>query len=778
MRLTNLFALLTLSLVSRVCGQGTAADYERSEELVGRFGNKIYHGAIDPHWLDGGKRFWYRVAIGPGKEQYVVVDVQKGTKTTVTDPRSIPGQNGGAIPSFLPAHPSGGSGEESFMTVTNNSRDPVTLNWIDGEGTRHRYGTLTPGQSLLQHTYEGHVWLLTDTNGSELAAYTATTGVCSILFDGTKPAPNPPASKRKSVRENASPDGKWEVTLQEHNVWLKPMDGGASIQLSADGKAGDEYGAMFRWSPDGQYLAAIRTESGQPHKVFLVQSSPEDQEQPRLTSFDYLKPGDRIPHPRLMIFEVNSKREIEVDQSLSPNPWALTEFHWAPDSSKIYYIYNQRGHQILRLLSASPVDGKTQQIVEETSKTFIDYSQKTWISYLDRTGEAIWTSERSGYNHVYLVELSNGHLRPITSGPWVVRSVENVDAERRELILKVIGAIPGQDPYFFQFAKVRIDGSDFRFLTQKDATHKVNWSPDRATFVATFSRVDMPPVSELRRSSDGTLIASLEEADISQIQADGWQSPERFVSKGRDGQTDIYGVIYRPTHFDPKLHYPVIEDIYAGPHDFFVPKSFAPYRGSDRLAELGFIVVQIDGMGTNWRSKAFHDVCYQNLADAGFPDRIAWLRAAAKTRPWMDLSRVGIYGTSAGGQSAASAVMRFGDFYKAAVADCGCHDNRMDKIWWNEAWMGWPVGPEYAANSNVTAAKNLKGKLYLMVGEVDTNVDPASTMQVVHALIRAGKDFDLLVVPNSDHGVLGKPYPWRRMEDFFIRNLWSKEPRQ
>ncbi|HVL39637.1 MAG TPA: S9 family peptidase, partial [Fimbriimonadaceae bacterium] len=260
-------------------------------------------------------------------------------------------------------------------------------------------------------------------------------------------------------------------------------------------------------------------------------------------------------------------------------------------------------------------------------------------------------------------------------------------------------------------------------------------------------------------------------ADASALVAAGWMKPERFVAKGRDGKTDIWGFILRPTHFDSAKRYPIVESIYAGPHGHHVPKSFTGYMSNMRLAELGFVVVQIDGMGTNWRSKAFHDVAWRNLADAGFPDRIAWMKAAAATRAWMDLSRVGIYGSSAGGQNAASAVMRFGDFYKAAVADCGCHDNRMDKIWWNELWMGWPVGPEYEANSNVTAAKDLNGKLLLMVGEVDTNVDPASTMQVVAALIAANKDFELLVAPNVGHGVIGTPYGYRRMQEFFVRHL-------
>jgi dipeptidyl aminopeptidase/acylaminoacyl peptidase len=264
------------------------------------------------------------------------------------------------------------------------------------------------------------------------------------------------------------------------------------------------------------------------------------------------------------------------------------------------------------------------------------------------------------------------------------------------------------------------------------------------------------------------LICRLTKAEDSALVAKGWARPERFTAPGRDGKTPIYGVIFRPSWMTEKDRLPIIEKIYAGPHDYHVPKAFAAWHGAQRMAELGFVVVQIDGMGTNWRSKAFHDVCWRNLIDAGFPDRIPWIKAAAATRPWMDLSRVGIYGGSAGGQNALAALLTHGDFYRAAVADCGCHDNRMDKIWWNEAWMGWPIGPHYAANSNVTLAHQLQGKLMLIVGELDKNVDPASTMQVVNALVKADKDFDFVIIPGAGHGAAGTPYGRRREEDFFI----------
>jgi len=253
--------------------------------------------------------------------------------------------------------------------------------------------------------------------------------------------------------------------------------------------------------------------------------------------------------------------------------------------------------------------------------------------------------------------------------------------------------------------------------------------------------------------------------------------PEAFVAKGRDGKTEIWGNIYRPHDYDPSKKYPIIEDIYAGPHDFHTPKAFITRDYYRELHELGFVVVKLDGMGTAGRSKAFHDVCFQNLKDAGFPDRIAWMKAAAEKDPGLDITRVGIFGTSAGGQNAAAALLFHPDFYKAAVASCGCHDNRMDKASWNEQWMGYPVGPQYAACSNIDHAAKLQGSLLLIVGELDNNVDPASTMQVVNALVRADKDFELLVVPGAGHGIGSGPYGERRRQDFFVRSLWGTEPR-
>ena len=788
-------------------GGATEADFVRSKTVGERFANRTFRINVVPHWIKGNRWFWYAVTTGDKTTEYVLVNATTGNRQLAfdheklgkaidapannldvwirdADERTITVSRAGksyrvdrrtyavealgeaandavsdSLPAFLPVRPSGG-GQETSIRLQNRSSAKIVANWVNQEGRLVKYQVLKPGEERLQHTFSEHTWAFTDESGKVLACYQATEGPASAIFTGTSPVPTPEPEPGVP-----SPEGKHRATVQNRNVYLdgKP--------ITTDGVVKNDYEEWtLRWSPNSRYLSVIQTEAGGDRRLTFVQSSPDDQVQPKVISVPYLKPGDKIPHPRLIVLDTQTSQRTAVNTDLTPNPWDLENFGWAKDSSELYYTYNQRGHQVLRLLAAEATTGKVRTITEDTSPTFIDYSSKRYVHYLP-TGEAIYMSERSGWNHLYLVNLKSGALRSITKGEWVVRSVEDVDEKNRTLLLKVMGVYPNQSPYHVHYARVNIDTGVTTMLTDGDGTHRIQFSPDNKTLLDTYSRVDLAPVTELRRSSDGKLLSVLERGDTTALIAAGYTVPERFTAKGRDGKTDIWGVIWRPSNFDPKLKYPVLEQIYAGPHDHHVPVGFSPSHGARGMAELGFVVVSIDGMGTNWRSRAFHDVAWKNLADSGFPDRILWMQAAAKDRPWLDISRVGVYGTSAGGQNAASAVLRFGDFYKAAVADCGCHDNRMDKVWWNEQWMGWPVDDSYAANSNVTAAKNLKGALFLMVGEMDTNVDPASTAQVANALLRAGKKFDYLVVPGAGHGVFGQPVPYRMAQEFFLREL-------
>ena len=675
------------------------------------------------------------------------------------------------------------TGRETYVRFLNRSGVNVDLFWLDRDGRRQKYATLEDDEEHEQHTFAGHVWLIEDSDGTPLSVFVAEARPGTAAITGMPPAVERPRDSgqqtgrgRRRGPGNRSPDGRWEVAFRDFNVILRLVESDEEFVLSEDGQTDDGYTGGVFWSPDSQRFVAMRTRPGDERTVYLIESSPEEQVQPRLHQMNYLKPGDQVTANSPRLFDVESRAEIPVDAALFENPWSIRNVRWEPDSSRFTFLYNQRGHQILRLISVDAVSGNVSAVVDEQTDTFIDYTNKVFVDFLEESDELIWMSERDGWNHLYLYDARTGEVKnQITRGEWLVRGVERVDEERRQIWFRAGGIVPGQDPYYIHYARVDFDGTGLTLLTEGDGTHSLDYSPDGRYFVDTYSRVDMPPVNELRSSDDGSLVCGLEESDWSDLVETGWQTPERFVAKGRDGETDIHGIILRPTDFDPERSYPVIEYIYAGPHGSFVPRNFRAFQGQQALAELGFVVVQMDGMGTNHRSKAFHDVCWQNLGDSGFPDRILWMQAAAEEYPYLDLDRVGIYGNSAGGQSSLRAMLAHGDFYKAAVSSCGCHDNRMDKIWWNEQWMGWPIGPHYEDQSNVTNAHRLQGDLLLIVGEMDRNVDPTSTLQVVDALIKANKDFDLLFIPGGGHG-MGGAYGERRMRDFFVRHLHGVEP--
>ena len=600
----------------------------------------------------------------------------------------------------------------------------------------------------------------------------------------------------------ASFDGKWDAFIENYNVFLRPAgaaapSGGragggrgnntapAAFPLSLDGSEGNYYTLRsIAWSPDSKHLAAYHTRPGYDREVHYVESSPADQVQPKTTSIHYQKPGDALDIAYPALFDVEKKTEVEIDHALFPNAFDITPPVWWKDSRGFTFEYNQRGHQVYRVLEVAADTGKVRPLIEEVSKTFIYYNQlaaglsggRRYRHDIDDGKEIIWASERDGWEHLYLYDGLTGKVKnQITKGDWLVRDVVEVDDAKRQIWFQAGGSIAGQDPYLVQYYRINFDGTGLTRLTDADGDHAVVFSPDKKYYVDTWSRVDLPPQSQLRRTEDQKVVMDLEKGDASALLAAGFRFPEVFVAKGRDGKTDIWGTITRPMNFDPTKKYPVIENIYAGPQGSFVPKTFSAAPGDQAMAELGFIVVHIDGMGTSNRSKAFHDVAYMNLGDAGFPDRILWHQAAAAKYPSYDISRVGIFGTSAGGQNALGGMLFHPEFYKVVVTNSGCHDNRMDKIWWNEQWMGWPVGPQYAASSNVDSAAKLQGRALIIVGEMDTNVDPASSLQVVNALVKAHKHFDMLYIPGQNHGVAVLNSEHYR-DDYFVHYLLGVEP--
>jgi Tol biopolymer transport system component/enterochelin esterase-like enzyme len=575
-----------------------------------------------------------------------------------------------------------------------------------------------------------------------------------------------------------SPDGKWKALIKNYNVYIRAAGNSRDeVQLSFDGSEGDVYSSLISWSPDSKQLATSKVRDNKPHLVYLIESSPADQLQPKLHSRNYLKPGDALAQSQPSVFNVDTKKQMAADISLIPDQYYVTAPVWRKDSRAVTFEYNKRGHQEYKVMEIDARSGKVNTLIHESSKTFINYSGRNYRYDIADGKEIIWASERDGWNHLYLYDGQGKLKNQITKGNWVMRRVIHIDEQKREILFEGSGMNEGQDPYFIQYYRINFDGSGLKALTTEDANHKAVFSGDFRYFVDSYSRIDSTPITVLRTTSTGKIIMPLEKGDISALLETGWKLPEVFTAKGRDGRTDIWGMIIRPSNFDPSKKYPVIEYIYAGPHDSFVPKSFVmDSRGSlHEMAELGFIVVQIDGMGTSNRSKAFHDVCWKNLKDAGFPDRIAWMKTAAAKYSYMDISRVGIWGNSAGGQNSAGALLFHPDFYKVAVSSSGCHDNRMDKIWWNEQWMGYPIGNQYAASSNVTHAANLQGKLMLILGELDENVDPSSTLQLVNELVKANKNFDFVEIPGMGHS-LGGDYGEHKRRDFFVKHLLNVDP--
>jgi dipeptidyl aminopeptidase/acylaminoacyl peptidase len=792
--------------------------------------------AIRPHWSKTNDRCWYQTTDPTGRQSFFVVDIQQKSRKPAFDRQRLAVAMSGALQEdisandlsvdfiqfgksntelllladnkswaldletynlravdalevsqagrlYLPPRRSQASGESAQVLIENRLPHELRIFWVTPDGDERSYGEIGAGKTHRTSTYVGHTWLL-KSDGENLGCFSAQGGDRFVIDAKAienvvrREAADLGPSNGRSIRHHlTAPDESWVPFVRDHNLWLR--NGSEEKKLSHDGteeksfaRRGSDQPQVY-WSADSKFLVAFQTTSGTERTVSMVESSPKNQLQPRLQTHKYPKPGDDISVTQVRLFSLADMEEIPVSDELLKNPWSIQFDGWSASNETFYVHYNARGHQTIRVVGISAKTGAAKPIIEETSSTFIQYSDPGKSVFESLPGEQIlWASERSGWNHLYRYARESGKLlNAVTSGEWNVKRIENVDRDAGVIWFYAVGIHPGQDPYHEHFCRVNFDGSELRILTEGDGTHKVTLQQDDQFLIDTYSRVDMAPVTELRSAEEGELICELAKDDTADQFGDR-RVTERFVAKGRDGKTDIWGIIHWPRELDLTKKYPIVESIYAGPHDHHVPKSFrSRYQTQHRIADEGMIVVQIDGMGTAWRSKEFHDVCYKNLKDAGFPDRIAWIQAAAKKFPHMDTSRVGIYGGSAGGQNAMAALLWHNEFYKVAIADCGCHDNRMDKIWWNEQWMGWPIDESYRENSNTENAHLLKGNLMLIVGELDRNVDPASTTQVVHQLIQHDKDFEFVLVTGTGHGSAETPWASRKRLNFLKQHL-------
>ncbi|SIN67824.1 S9 family peptidase [Chitinophaga niabensis] len=710
------------------------------EEMTGRYKharlldsisrNTVFKSTVRANWSVDGRSFWYANTLKDSVKEYILVDAASGKKRPAFDHAKL---------------------------AAALEQDPLRLNI-----TRMDIGTKT---AMLEA--KGKYWEV------DLKTYQL------IKKDSFPQRVYPDRVFRRSRWQSfstrgESPDKKWHAFVKEGNVFIRNNETKDTIQYTTNGTKEKPY-AELAWSPDSKYVVGYLTNPALDTLVYYVLTSVSGTKRGQLRSQNYKQPGDPFTTYEMHLFPVDQLKSIRVNTEIL-DFFEAPVLHWRKDDPR-YFSYEKvdRGHQRFRIIEVDAQSGTTRTLLDEKAKTFI-YESRIFTEYIPATSEIIWSSEKDGWRHLYLVDGLTGNIKnAITQGEWVVRNIDSVDEKKREIWFRASGMHAGEDPYFIHYYRIGFDGKNLVQMTPEKGQHLITLSNDKKYYLDTYSQVNIPPVTELRLTSNGKKIAEIERADATEFFKTGIPPVESFVAKGRDGVTDIWGIICRPSTFDPTKKYPIIENIYAGPHDAFVPKTFMGTFGEmQSMAELGFIVVQIDGMGTANRSKAFHDVCWKNIADAGFPDRILWMKALGTKYPYADTSRVGLYGTSAGGQNALAALLFHPEFYKAAVSSCGCHDNRVDKQWWNEQWMGYPVGKHYDEQSNITNVDKLQGKLLLIVGEADTNVPPESTYRVADALIKCNKGFEFLPIPGMGHSD-GGPYGRLRKRNFFVRHLLGVE---
>jgi dipeptidyl aminopeptidase/acylaminoacyl peptidase len=757
---------VVLLVSSSAVAQGTRGDYLRAERFLGDEIKKLaFDGQVDPHWIDRTTRFWY-VNEGPEGKTFMLADAAQGTPSPAFDHQRL------------------AQGLSKASGSTYAARDlPFSSIRLAAAAVAFKVG---------RNAYR------CDLGSYECAK---TTDIVEDEDDVNAP-PRQPDPAELPRTERPSPDRRFVAFVRDHNLWVRVASTGQEIQLSTDGEHFYDYAtplpsptlmvaqgtedvvqapAVF-WSPDSTRIATYVMDQRNFPRLTITQSAPPDQFRPKYFSYAYPLPVDWVlPTAKLVVFDVTRRRETLVAaRPLVQLYYGGPTVEWFSDSRRFQYREIDRGYTGVRTNEVDAATGAARTVVDEKGGTDFLIDTSILITRAINDGrERIWSSERDGWNHFYLYDAQIGTLKnQITKGDWVVRGINHVDEKARVLYFSAGGREPGRDPYLRHVYRINLDGTGLTLLTPEDADHNVSFSPDGKYFVDSFSRADLPTVSVVRHAEDGRIAAQLEKADVARLTAMGWKRPEPFKAKAADGKTDLYGLIWRPTNFDPSKKYPVVENIYTGPQAAYVPKTFAAYRNQQQaIAELGFISVFVDGRGTALRSRAFRAFAYHNLGfGPGGDDHITVFKQMAAKYPYMDLTRVGVWGHSAGGYDSTHAILTHPEFYKVAVSSAGCHDNRMDKATWNEQWMGWPVDKHYEEVSNYTLAPRLEGKLFLAHGDVDENVPIPATIKLVDALVKANKDFDFLIMPNRPHGFGNDPYFVRRRWDYFVKHLLGVNP--
>ncbi|MDX1942222.1 MAG: DPP IV N-terminal domain-containing protein, partial [Saprospiraceae bacterium] len=625
------------------------------------------------------------------------------------------------------------------------------------------------------------------------------------LVPGAQSSSEEPQGRGRGGRNDAiSPDGKKAAFIRDWNLWVRDIATGKETQLTTDGIENFGYATdnagwkksdrpIVLWSPDSRKIATFQQDQRHVSDMFLVSTNVGT---PKLEAWKYPLPEDKdIIRIHRVIIEVDAPKIIRLN--LPPDPrrgtlcddiacsGSFDDNVWSPDGSTLAFVSSSRDHKEAKLRIADAKTGEVRDVMEEIVATQYESGRGmvNW-RYLPASNEIIWYSERDDWGHLYLYDLTTGKLKhQITKGNFVVTRLLRVDEQNRVLFFEANGREAGRDPYFSHFYRIDFDGKNLKLLTPEDGNHQLTFSPDYKYFVDAYSKPNVPPVAVLR-DMNGKLIATLEKADISRLLATGWKPPTPVTVKSRDGKWDLYGLMFTPSNLDPKKKYPVVNYIYPGPQGGGVgSRSFSASRSDHQaVAELGMIVIVIDGTCNPGRSKSFHDVCYGYMADNTLEDQIAGIKQLAEKHPYIDIDKVGIWGHSGGGFATAAALFRYPDFYKAGISESGNHDNRNYEDDWGERYIGLLTQDStgksnYEDQANQNFAKNLKGKLLLAHGAMDNNVPPYNTYLVVDALVKANKDFDLIIFPNARHG-FGEDnyYMMRRRWDFFTKHLLGKEP--
>ena len=733
----------------------TAADYARAERFMGYNTTPLVSGgAVRAAWLPG-DRFWYRNTRAEGFE-FVVVDPARKTRERAFDHARL---------------------AATLSRMLDTTYDAYHL-------------------PFAQFEYAADGRSITFAVRNRVFACEVPTSACTAT-----PRPASPIPPNAAV----SPDSSKAAFIREYNLWVKDLASGRETQLTTDGVRDFGYSTdnagwtrsdrpVLLWSPDSRKIATFQQDERGVGEMYLVQTRVGH---PVLEQWKYPLPGDSIITTiQRVVVDLDGPRVIRLqmpaDQHRSTTcdhiacgaspAGSLTDLEWSPDGAQLVFVSTSRDHRQEWARDADARTGAVREVFAESTATFFEagFDHVNWEA-LWGANELIWYSERSDWGHLYLYDLASGRLKnPITQGSWKVLQVLRTDEPGRTLFFTAAGREPG-DPYFRRLYRVRMDGTRLALLTPDSADHEVQLSPDGRYFLDSYSTPVTPPVTVLR-DADGRLVMQVEKADISRLLATGWRPPLPFTVKARDGVTDLYGLLFRPTGFDSTLKYPIVNNVYPGPQTGSVgSRSFAAARGdAQALAELGFVVVQLDAMGTPLRSHAFMAAYYGDMGDNGLPDQVAGMRQLAQRYPWIDLDRAGIWGHSGGGYAAADAILRYPDFFKVAISEAGNHDQREYEDDWGEKWQGLLTrhgdSTSYDNQANQLLAANLRGKLLIAHGTTDDNVPPYNTLLLVNELIKANRDFDLLLLPNRRHGFGGEPYMVRRRWDYFVRNLLGAEP--